>query len=66
MVDEKEEEFFKSHYPQASQSYYSVLGLHRNASMDDIKKAYRQLAIKYHPKNNPNNEEAHKKFVKVN
>jgi molecular chaperone DnaJ len=34
--------------------------------MDNIKAAYRKLALKYHPKNNPGNEEAHKNFVQVN
>jgi DnaJ-class molecular chaperone len=34
--------------------------------MEDIKKAYRKQSLKYHPKNNPNNEDARKKFVEIN
>lgn len=46
--------------------YYSILGLSKNASADDIKKAYRKLARKYHPDLNPNNAEAHAKFQQIN
>ena len=46
--------------------YYQILGLEKNASQDQIKKAYRKLARKYHPDLNPNNEEAASKFKELN
>lgn len=46
--------------------YYKVLGLDKNATTDDIKKAYRKLARKYHPDLNPNDESAHRKFQEIN
>lgn len=46
----------------AKRDYYETLGVQRAASVDDIKKAYRKLAMQYHPDRNPGNKDAEEKF----
>ena len=46
--------------------YYEVLGIPKGASSEEIKKAYRKLALKYHPDYNPGNKEAEEKFKEIN
>jgi curved DNA-binding protein len=46
--------------------YYKILGIERTASADDIRKAYRKLAVKYHPDKNQDNKAAEEKFKEIN
>ena len=50
----------------SKRDYYEILGVDRNASEDDLKRAYRRLAKKYHPDLNPGDAEAEAKFKEIN
>ncbi len=49
----------------AKSDYYEVLGVNRNADEREIKRAYKRLAMKYHPDRNPDNKEAENKFKEI-
>lgn len=49
-----------------SKNYYDILGISKTASTDDIKKAYKKLAMKYHPDRNKDDASAEKKFKEIN
>jgi len=52
-------------YTNAADDYYKILGIQRSATDRDIKKAFRKLALKYHPDKNKDDPSAEKKFMEI-
>ncbi len=50
----------------ADKDYYQILGVKKGATPEEVKKAYRKLAVKYHPDKNPGNKEAEERFKEIN
>ena len=50
----------------ATKDYYDILGVNKKASDEEIKRAYRKMAMKYHPDRNPNKKEAEERFKEIN
>src|SRR6267142_5858483 len=50
----------------AKQDYYDTLGVRRDADADTLKKAFRSLAMKYHPDRNPDDDSAEQRFKEIN
>ena len=55
-----------AYFNMPEKDYYRILGVSRNATDEEIKSAFRKLALKYHPDRNPDNKEAESKFKEIN
>ena len=56
----------KNNFFMAYKDYYKILGVDKTATTDDIKKAFRKMAMKYHPDKNPSDKVAEEKFKEIN